>query len=102
MKRLGKVCTQGTVEGHTLNIKWDVMDVKVPIISVRKLVRDNHNVRFRRKGGYILNLETRDKIPFFEYQGVYYLKMKFTQPTEPPEICEPCSESVSSFPRPVA
>ena len=104
MKRHGKVSTQGTVEGHTLNIKWDAMDVKVPIISVRKLVRDNHNVRFRRQGGYILNLQTRAKIPFFEYQGVYYLKMKCSQPSEQvfPDICEPCGESASTFPRPVA
>ena len=58
------------------------MDVKVPILSVRKLVQDGHNVRITRKGGHLHNLRTGDKIPFFEFQGVYYLKMKVNNPNE--------------------
>ena len=80
MKRLGKVRTEGTVEGHKLNVKWNAMNVKVPILSVRKLVKDNHNVKFRKNGGCILNLLTGERIPFFAFQGVYYLKMKFSPP----------------------
>ena len=85
IKRFGKVKTQGLVDGQSLDIKWDAMNVKVPILSVRKLVRDNHNVKFSRQGGYILNLHTRARIPFFEHQGVYYLKMKFLPP--PSDLC---------------
>ena len=95
MKRLGKVRTEGTVEGQPLKVKWNAMKVKVPILSVRKLVHDNHNVRFNREGGYILNLQTRARIPFFEHQGVYYLKMKFDVPN-PLE-----TETKSLFTRPV-
>jgi hypothetical protein len=63
-------------------VRWNVMKVKVPILSVRKLVRDQHSVRFQDDGGYIKNLQTGDKIPFFEHMGVYYLIMKIP----PPEI----------------
>ena len=83
MKRLGRIKTQGLVDGISLNVRWNAMNVKVPILSVRKLVRDNHNVWFEKHGGYILNLNTGEKIPFFEFQGVYYLKMKMLPPDFP-------------------
>jgi septum formation topological specificity factor MinE len=82
MKRTGRVKTNGTVAGKSLVVKWNVMKVKVPILSVRKLVRDKHTVRFQDDGGYIRNTLNGDKIPFFEHQGVYYLIMKIP----PPEI----------------
>ena len=80
MKCLGHVKTCATVEGVPLNVTWQSMKVKVPILSVRKLVRDRHDVRFHDGGGYIKCLRTGQRIPFFEYQGIYYLKMKFTPP----------------------
>ena len=84
MKRLGKVKTEGSVDGMPLSLSWDVMKVKVPIISVRKLVRDYHNVYFKRHGGYIKDLKTGNKLPLFEHQGVYYIKYKVNSPnTEP-------------------
>ena len=58
------------------------MDVKVPIVSVRKLVRDSHNVFFQQNGGFIKNLLTGAEIPFFEYQGVYYMKYRVHQPDD--------------------
>jgi hypothetical protein len=82
MKCLGRVQTCATVEGVPLNVTWQSMKVKVPILSVRKLVRDKHNVRFHDGGGYITCIQTGMKIPFFEYQGVYYLKMRFSPPHE--------------------
>ena len=93
MKCLGHISTRGTVEGVPLNVTWQSMKVKVPILSVRKLVRDRHSVRFHDGGGYIRCLRTNQRIPFFEYQGVYYLKMKFT-----PD--KPSHESVFSRPEP--
>ena len=65
IKRKGKVKTRGTVEGKALNIKWNAMDVEIPILSVRRLVHDGHNVDFRRYGGYVKNLRTGERIPFF-------------------------------------
>ena len=84
MRRLGKVQTDGTVDGLPLHLSWDVMKVKVPIISVRKLVRDYHNVAFRKHGGYIKNLKTGHRLPFFEHQGVYYIKYKLQSPNDDP------------------
>ena len=92
MRCLGRVKTQGTVEGIPLNIAWQSMTVKVQILSVRKLVRDKHHVRFHEGGGYIRNLQTNQRIPFFEYQGVYYLKMNISPPID--------SSSSSVFSRP--
>ena len=84
MKCTGKVRTKGTVEGLGLDVHWNSMPVKVPILSVRKLVKDQHHVRFHEQGGYIKCLRTGARIPFFEYQGVYYLKMRFLPPTSKP------------------
>ena len=83
MKRLGRVKTEGTVEGLSLNVRWNAMKVKVPILNVRKLVHDHHDVLFNRKGGTIVNLKTGDRIPIFEHHGVYYLKMKCLPPSNP-------------------
>ena len=94
MKCSGKVQTKGTVEGLELNVMWNSMPVKVPILSVRKLVRggqnsDRHHVRFLENGGYIKNLRTGQRLPFFEYQGVYYLKMKIAPPSNEPDFTRP-------------
>ena len=84
MKCTGKVRTKGVVEGLGLDVHWNSMPVKVPILSVRKLVKDQHHVRFHEQGGYIKCLRTGARIPFFEHQGVYYLKMRFLPPISKP------------------
>ena len=57
------------------------MKVKTPILSVRQLVRDGHEVYINAEGGWIKNLENNNLIHFFEFQGVYYLNMKITKPS---------------------
>ena len=74
MKRLGRIKTQGLVNGVSLNVRWNALNVKVPILSVRKLVRHNHNVWFEKHGGYIHNLHTGEKIPFVFISGRVLLK----------------------------
>ena len=101
MKRTGRVKTHGTVAGKSLMVRWNVMKVKVPILSVRKLVRDKHTVRFQDDGGYIRNLLTGDKIPFFEHMGVYYLIMKIPPPEVSNLIEHTSIESKPVFTRPV-
>jgi len=85
MKRFGKVRTEGSVDGMPLNIRWNAMKVKVPILSVRRLVHDNHDVTIGRNGGFLRNLRNGNQIPFFEHQGVYYLKMKIHRPDDAQE-----------------
>ena len=85
LKRLGIVRTAGLVDGETVNVKWNHMKVKTPILSVRQLVRDGHEVYINATGGWIKNLENGKIIHFFEFQGVYYLKMKIAQPSPRPD-----------------
>ena len=85
LKRLGIVRTAGLVDGETVNVKWNHMKVKTPILSVRQLVRDGHEVYINSTGGWIKNLENGKIIHFFEFQGVYYLKMKIAQPNPRPD-----------------
>ena len=85
LKRLGIVRTAGLVDGETVNVKWNHMKVKTPILSVRQLVRDGHEVYINSTGGWIKNLENGKVIHFFEFQGVYYLKMKIAQPNPRPD-----------------
>ena len=80
LKRLGTVRTEGFVDGEKVNVRWNHMKVKTPILSVRQLVRDGHEVYINAEGGWIKNLENNKLIHFFEFQGVYYLKMKITKP----------------------
>jgi hypothetical protein len=82
MKQHGRVKTVGKIGDLTLNVKWNAMDVKVPILSVRRLCRDNNNlnVGFSHKGGYIYNMVTKERIEILEYQGVYFVKMKILPP----------------------
>ena len=78
LKRLGKVSTLGSVDGTELNLRWNVMKVTVPIISVRKLAKDKWNASFRENDGFLKHRETKARIPFFEHKGVYYVKYRVT------------------------
>jgi hypothetical protein len=52
------------------------MKVSTPILSVRKLVKDGNDVYINNQGGYIVNLATGKRMKVFNFQGVYYLRMK--------------------------
>ena len=54
------------------------MRVRTPILSVRKLVRDDHEIYTTRGGGSIRNTTSGKQIKFFEHAGVYYLKLEIT------------------------
>ena len=60
------------------------MKVKTPILPVRQLVRDGHEVYINAGGGWIKNLENDKLIHFFEFQGVDNLRMKITKSSAPP------------------
>ena len=83
LKNLGSIKVSGKVDGQQVSIKFTHMKVKVPILSVRKLVIDQNDVFINRNGGYIHNTVSGKKLNFFEYQGVYYLKMKVDPPPPP-------------------
>ena len=61
---------------------WSHMGVKCPILSVRCLVEDGHDV-WIRKGSRVIRNTTRGKeIKFYEHAGIYYLKMKVHRPSD--------------------
>ena len=62
LKRLGTVRTEGLVDGEKANVRWIHMKVKTPILSVRQLVRDGHEVYINAEGGWIKNLENNKLI----------------------------------------
>ena len=80
LHKLGKVRVQGTIDGQNVGVTFDHMKVKIPILSVRKLIKDNNEVYINRKGGVITNLDSGKQIKFFNHQGVYYLKLKIHDP----------------------
>ena len=75
---LGTVDFDAEVDGHQVGVRFNHMNVNSPILSVRRLVKDGHEVYIGKGGGFVRHLETGRRLTFFEYQGVYYMKMKVT------------------------
>ena len=81
LKNLGTVRVQAEADGQSIGINFVNMKVKCPILSVRKICRENHEVKIHRHGGVIRHNESGKEIKFFEYRGVYYVKLKVKKPT---------------------
>ena len=82
LKKLGTVRINGEVDNEKVSIEFDHMRVRTPILSVRKLVRDDHEIYIKKGGGSIRHTTNGKQISFFEYAGVYYLKLKISPPTD--------------------
>ena len=76
----GRCVVSGKVGDDSIPVAFKDMEVEMPILSVRKMVKHDHEVKFHSKGGYIKNRSTKKTIPFYEYEGVYFLKMKIEDP----------------------
>ena len=81
LRRLGLVRCRGQVDGNEVSIIWNHMKVKCPILSVLRLTKDGNEVIIRENGGEIVNLATGKRIPFFQHNGVYYLKLQVHNPS---------------------
>ena len=81
-KMLDTIRVNGEVDNENVSIEFDRMRVRTPILSVRKLVRDDHEIYIKRGGGNIRNTTSGKQIKFFEHAGVYYLKLKITPPVD--------------------
>ena len=77
---LGKVKTQGTAGSTRISRTWSHMEVQCPILSVRCLIDDGHDVWIKKGGGIIRHLASGKEITFHEHAGVYYCKMRLDQP----------------------
>ena len=77
---LGTVDVDANVDGHKVGIRFNHMNVNSPILSVRRLVKDGHEVYIGKGGGFVRHIESGRRLTFFEHQGVYYMKMKVSEP----------------------
>ena len=73
---------KGRVGRHEFNVAYKDMDVEMPILSVRKMVKRQNDVRFTNNGGSITHRRTKRVIPFYEFEGVYFVKVKVGKPGE--------------------
>ena len=78
LKKLGVVKTRGLIDDAEVEITWDHMKVSTPILSVRKFVKDGNDVYINKNGGYITHLASGKRMRIYNFQGVYYLRMKIT------------------------
>ena len=80
LKNKGRCAVHGTVDDLPFSVAFKDMEVELPILSVRKMVRRNNDVRFSGKGGTIRNKNTGRVLKFYEHEGVYFLKLKVNGP----------------------
>ena len=100
----GRVVVHATVDDHVFSPAFKDMETELPILSVRKIVRQNNDVLFRQGGGTIVNRALKRTLRFYEYQGVYFIKLKIKDPsdmdidgTQPPP--EPLNASDAQRPK---
>ena len=94
LRKLGSVRTTGLIDDCEVGITWDHMKVSTPILSVRKLVKDGNDVYINKHGGYIIHLATGKKMRIYNFQGVWYVRMKITSgkssvPPHKPDVHRP-------------
>ena len=78
----GRCAINSTVDDEPFPVAFKDMDVELPILSVRKMVKRNHAVSFDEGGGTLYNKVTKKTLHFYEYEGVYFIKLKVSGPDE--------------------
>ena len=61
-------------KGAVLNMKWRVVDVHKPLLSVGKLIEVGHDVVFKPEGAYI-QIKGGERLPLRKTGGVYELEV---------------------------
>ena len=100
----GRVVVKATADGHDFSHAFKDMETELPILSVRKIVRNNNDVLFRQGGGIIKGRANGQTIQFYEFQGVYFVKLKVSDPSamlidDPPPSSSPQPRSKGEKPR---
>ena len=84
--------------GGSYDFPWPFnnMKVQIPILSLRNTMKRGQTARLNDKGGYLRKLSNGVKIPVYQQEGVYDLKVKLHDPPPlpPPLVPE------SGFARP--
>ena len=72
---IGDVVTE---KRKKMKIKFQVADVKKPLMAVRRIVENGNRVVFSDKGNYIINEKTGDKLKLRENgRGSYLMDVEF-------------------------
>ena len=71
----GRVQIKATAQGADFSVAFKDMETELPILSVRKIVKKNNDVRFRQDGGTIRNRTSGREVRFYQHEGVYFLKL---------------------------
>ena len=80
LRNKGRCVVSASAEGQPLAVAFRDMEVEMPILSVRKMVRRRNDVKFTDEGGTITHRESGRQLRFFEHEGVYFLKLKIRGP----------------------
>ena len=68
----------GAENGRRMRIKFQVADVKKPLLSVKRLVERGNRVTFSENGSYIMNDKTGDRLELKENgKGSYVMDVDF-------------------------
>ena len=78
----GRVEVQASAGGSDFHCAFKDMEVELPILSVRKIVKRRNKVEFSDAGGTITNNGSGKVIRFFEHEGVYFIKLKVHNPDD--------------------
>jgi hypothetical protein len=76
----GRCVIRANVQGEDFTVAFKDMETDLPILSVRKMVKQDNTVNFRNGGGTITNNKTHRVVRFFEHEGVYFIKLKIDDP----------------------
>jgi len=106
----GRCTVFGKIAGSQTSIDFRDMEVEMPILSVRKMIKKRNLVQFEDDGGFIKNQDTGRTTKFYECDGAYFLKLRIDDPSVAEQwlgrgLPEPARSSNgkgsgSSFPRP--
>ena len=80
MYNKGRVEIDSIVDGKPFPINFKAMEVELPILGVRKMVKNQNDVHVVLEGGWIQQRDSGRVIKFYEHEDVYFMKFKIAGP----------------------
>ena len=68
------------IKRHNFPVPFQNMNVDVPIISVKKYLRNGYDFHFTEEGGYMRCRLNNRTFHFIEAEGAYWIKLKIQNP----------------------
>ena len=80
LANLGKFSVRAETDGQEVVVPFNNMKVKLPILSVRQMMRKGSKLVLEDEGGRIENSRTKQSIRFLIHDGLWYMKLKVQPP----------------------